>query len=254
MDSLTTHVHYNIFPSPHHSYSSPQKQVSYEFASGLSPTDEHDQPAMTSAAAKVFAIPELLEHILLLVGEGTRYEDIATIQQLFALRRVNKEFYHTIRGSPKIQRAMYLLPSPVGDLATAGVPYTINPLLRGRILDMATFAVAFRTLSIAPGDGTGSLIIESTFKDSMRFMTNIRLLPGTSWRAMLLTSSPCSIEVRVPVLFRKGQWSATLNGASTLGELIDLSNGKYEHYVREIAREDERGRRWKGMGMKTARK
>ena len=54
-----------------------------------------------SAAAKAFAVPELLEAILLEVGKSD-------MKPLFVLQRVSTTFRDTMRSSPKLWRVMFM--------------------------------------------------------------------------------------------------------------------------------------------------
>ena len=67
----------------------------------------------TSAAARVLAIPELLEMILLHLSMPALIDSITatpTIQELFAVQRVNATFRNMIQQSMKLRRVMYLDP------------------------------------------------------------------------------------------------------------------------------------------------
>ncbi|CAK4030964.1 Hypothetical predicted protein [Lecanosticta acicola] len=66
------------------------------------------------AAAKVFAVPELLEDILVKmalqevhIGESTQ-QQYGPALSLFILQRVNTDFSNTIKGSIKLRRLMFL--------------------------------------------------------------------------------------------------------------------------------------------------
>lgn len=71
-----------------------------------------------SAAAKVFAVPELLESILLNLP----------LSRLFTLQRVNSTFKGVIGGSIAIRRRMFLEPSQLNDVDEA------NQLLSDKLL------------------------------------------------------------------------------------------------------------------------
>ncbi|CAK4033130.1 Hypothetical predicted protein [Lecanosticta acicola] len=59
-----------------------------------------------SAAFRVLDTAELLEKILLCLGEGT--EDDGPVKQLFTLQRVDKTFRNSIQASSKLRRLMCL--------------------------------------------------------------------------------------------------------------------------------------------------
>ncbi|GIZ47281.1 hypothetical protein CKM354_001037700 [Cercospora kikuchii] len=93
------------------------------------------------AAMKVFAVPELLEHILIqaVVGQHTRDRELSARRDdefgalkmwpmpgygnitkggvcLFRIQRVNKTFRNTIQGSTKLKQLIYLAPRDNADL------------------------------------------------------------------------------------------------------------------------------------------
>ncbi|WPB06638.1 uncharacterized protein RHO25_011295 [Cercospora beticola] len=93
------------------------------------------EPLHTSAAHRVFAIPELLEHILLQVTHTLTLQDQTAytnfliperpVTQLFQLQRVNHAFAAMIATSPALQRRMGLLELTERDdilVATQAVP------------------------------------------------------------------------------------------------------------------------------------
>jgi hypothetical protein len=79
---------------------------------------------MRSAAEQVFAIPELLEQILILVPTADRKNNsgqtsigFSAKSSLFVLQRVNKGFHNVIATSPKLSRMMGLKHvMPIGNL------------------------------------------------------------------------------------------------------------------------------------------
>lgn len=80
----------------------------------------------TSAAEKLFAIPELLEHILL-SGFGDS-SDVNHTVGLYALRRVSKAFLNITTTSKKLQRVMFLCRSSDGEKEHLPSP---NPFIPG---------------------------------------------------------------------------------------------------------------------------
>lgn len=66
------------------------------------------------AAARVFAIPELLEHILIVLAHEMiktscgGYSHLGPTATLSRYQAVNHTFHSTVTGSPKLQRLMYM--------------------------------------------------------------------------------------------------------------------------------------------------
>lgn len=106
------------------------------------------EPLHTSAAPRVFAIPELLEHILLQVPHTLTWEDQRgytgnliperPIAQLFQLQRVNHAFAAMIATSPALQRRMGLSEITNSDetlVVTQAVPFfDLNDFLHAKSL------------------------------------------------------------------------------------------------------------------------
>ncbi|KAK4889741.1 hypothetical protein LTR27_011453 [Elasticomyces elasticus] len=84
------------------------------------PQQDHTAPdeSVAGAAAKVFAVPELLEMILLPLHQDTL--------QLFPLRRVNSTFHDLIRSS-KVLRHYVELQHPITNRETRGLIF--NPVI-----------------------------------------------------------------------------------------------------------------------------
>jgi hypothetical protein len=62
---------------------------------------------MSSAAGQVFAIPELLEHIILYIYENSlNVADQTHSKELFTLQRVSCSFNNAINGSLKLKFKM----------------------------------------------------------------------------------------------------------------------------------------------------
>ena len=72
-------------------------------------------------AAKVFAVPELLENILLNLD----------LKQLFAVQAVNKDFQGVVSGSKDLKRKMFLLANE--DPTLEAMHLTLNPLFQERL-------------------------------------------------------------------------------------------------------------------------
>ena len=75
---------------------------------------------MASAAAKVFGIAELLEHILT--------QHTISVQDLYTLQRLNRFTQQVIETSPQLQTRMYLKPDENYNIKSARV---LHPFLKG---------------------------------------------------------------------------------------------------------------------------
>ena len=97
---------------------------------------------MLSTAEQVFAIPELLEHILLYLDErGSYVVDPQRSKELFTLQRVSRSFNNTVRGSIKLKAKMgleYPLPENTMAVRSAGL---ISPYLKDEELKLSPFTV-----------------------------------------------------------------------------------------------------------------
>ena len=67
-----------------------------------------------AAAKRVFAIPELLEPILLFIDDNNWIYKMAAAKRLYVLQRVNTTFANTIQGSGKLKYRMGLDYKPRG--------------------------------------------------------------------------------------------------------------------------------------------
>ena len=129
----------------------------------------------TSAAAKVFAVPELLEDILLEVGKSD-------MKPLFVLQRVSTTFRDTIDSSPKLRRVMFM----EGTNKERDTEPILNPLCFdesiNRVLRPATFTkwVPNRVLQIHDPDS-----------DSDGYNDEVRSILGLKCPRFL----PCRLEV-----------------------------------------------------------
>lgn len=97
-----------------------------------------------SAAAKVLAVPELMENILLNLP----------LSRLFTLQRVNSTFKGVIAGSIAIRRRMFLEPLQLNDFDEA------NQLLSDKLLRQATYPFVLRF------EDDGAPYIEGPFVDA----------------------------------------------------------------------------------------
>ena len=98
--------------------------------------------AMVSTAEQVFAIPELLEHILLYLDDrGSYMTDPQHSRELFTLQRVSRSFNNTVRGSIRLKARMgleYPLPEVTMAVRSSGL---ITPYLKNKKLKLTPFTV-----------------------------------------------------------------------------------------------------------------
>ena len=97
-------------------------------------TRNDTEPAIeSSAAAKVFAMPELLEAILIEVGESE-------MKSLFVLQRVDTTFQDTIERTRTLRRVMF----KQGTNKESDTEPTLNPLLFNKSANRVLYPLLFR--------------------------------------------------------------------------------------------------------------
>ncbi|GAB7355188.1 hypothetical protein MBLNU459_g5745t1 [Dothideomycetes sp. NU459] len=170
----------------------------------------------SAATSRVFAIPELLELILLSIPEAPASEPFpedprsplvhqrsTSLHSLLTAQRVSRAFARTIRSSSAIQRALYLQPSRTTASWTAdqgvGRP-SLNPMVQ------VPFQWRFSHL---PPDGSGRYSAYMVFERAD--MEYWRRRPG-SWQVMLL-SQPPSTDVAAVVWDREDETLAATRPA-----------------------------------------
>lgn len=106
--------------------------------------------ALGVSAEKVFAVPELLEQILLHLQPQERpaqlYADLDAVKELFAVERVSRSFLNTIEGSVGLRRRMGTSPSLPSAASTTlhrwdELNYDFAPYLAWRPLLLAPFGL-----------------------------------------------------------------------------------------------------------------
>jgi hypothetical protein len=107
---------------------------------------------VASAVERTFAIPELLEHILLcaVLHKHQGNQRLATIKTIFALQHTNRTVLETIEGSPKLRLLMglgQLPPKPVPNPAVYNWIFSLTPVLTWRELVVRPFNVDTPILS-----------------------------------------------------------------------------------------------------------
>ena len=199
---------------------------------------------MSSSADCVFAIPEILEHILLFIDPTTR--------NLYQLQTINRSFHHAINGSSPLLRTMEILHK----LPEQKKFRVCNPYLE---LQQLAFPVEFyRPVVLAPasprnsGEGWKLEIYVTIYLDesgtvpdkqigvkSSKSFTNP--LDG-SWRRMKVARFPVVIEVHLEVRDEVigarmyPEITADPSGEMTLGDVAEIIEG-----VNARSEEEHRG-------------
>lgn len=196
---------------------------------------------MARAAAKVFAIPELLEHILLFVHD-IQFSDVFErdiskfrkpslslevnldcwqdpIKQLFLLQRVSKTFQSTIQGSVRLRRCMEL-------------DYKSNN--SGEAAEVSTFLEFVipqsRVYELDSDDTECGILLHLIITPSG---SNFSIIAGErhSWRDMKVTRTKVLLQIDIDITyrdtnsdFRYQETYIFAAGEGTLGQLADIFN------------------------------
>ena len=170
----------------------------------------------TNAAAKVFAIPELLEDILLHLD----------MKQLFSLQRVNSSFHGTIKKSSPLRQKMWL---DTG-VANGWTKNAVNPLFLDKTDRGVLYPVLFVGGECLPviDPNTGDLFVDITVRVkfdmdmSQAEHTRWPILQQGSWRKTKLSRCNCSINVRQAIDGSSIFQTRPLGTGDTLGDLADM--------------------------------
>jgi hypothetical protein len=191
-----------------------------------------DEPTSTGVS-KVFAIPELLEHILVKL-------DVRYPHQLFVMQRVNSTFKGVIESSKPIRQAMYLEASEED-----GTIPKINPLI------MTCREEHPRVIFLRPQEGAakGTGVYDLRFEkrepaDEGAFQNDADGYPTTGYVRFPPTWNPAAGSWRKMVIWNKkrttevGAWPDGIRGgkgpndtykmgpACTLKDLFDIFHDK----------------------------
>ena len=133
--------------------------------------------ASNGACAKVFAITELLEKVLLQLPN----------KDLLLAQRVNQSFYHTISESPALQQKLFYTAK---DTHSADELPTINPLLhrffKYRRLECCSISFARKAHASE---------VRAEFMNDAHCKAGLREMKTGSWKNMLVASPPCAVEI-----------------------------------------------------------
>lgn len=191
----------------------------------LRPNREMDDAIQASTAStRVFAIPELVEHILTHIVPQQRCssdrfsfpDQIAqatSIRTLYKLQRVNKTFSKTVQRSKTLRRAMFLEHAYSGEHQDKSM-LQINPLIF--TLSPATASISWRIAE------TPWLMCQHTiqFQVQVRDLNSLYdtpLVQGvlvqpspqrrvSSWRRILLSNMPVQIQFNFNISERGAYW------------------------------------------------
>ena len=159
----------------------PKRKSSFAAVSMLM-SEDTELMSGTSAAAKVFAVPELLEVILIEVGE-------VDMKSLFVLQRVDTAFHDIIERSRKLRRIMFM----EGTNEESDTEPILNPLCFGesinRVLRPATLTkwVPNRVLQIHDPDSDSD-----GYKDEVRSILGLKCPRFLLCRLEVQSTAPAS--------------------------------------------------------------
>ncbi|KAK5730148.1 hypothetical protein LTR15_000082 [Elasticomyces elasticus] len=177
------------------------------------------------AAAKVFAIPELLEMILLPLHQDTL--------QLFPLRRVNSTFHDLIRGS-KVLRYHLKIPRLTADPYTRGFIFSpVVPVPTGMIdifspLDI--FSTSINKIYVKLNSEWHHRFISSPEHTVVLLMAEPMSMK-TSWREIVIAEGG-DVRNKFVMSCQTPPWSCiVMEKGTTMGWLMD----KYMAELRQLA-------------------
>lgn len=184
---------------------------------------------MNMAPPKVFAIPELLEIILVGVGENN---DLAGIKSLFVLQSVNSTFDNVIKNSPKLRRIMF----KQGTDSKHDTEAVLNPLCfdesKQRILcpTRLYFWDPLWPVGFPASETQLALDLELVPGDSLR----PRQSSNASWRTLKISRCFTPRTIACAVITHDNICDIRFSTHSTLGELMDQVLGS--HVLRDLER------------------
>ncbi|KAK5119263.1 hypothetical protein LTR85_007877 [Meristemomyces frigidus] len=168
---------------------------------------------MATRAAEVFAIPELLESILLQLPA----KDLLFAQSICA------SFRNAIANSIKIQRTLYPKPSPANPEDASAAP-RLNPLIR-HLLEAAMTGIKLCEPGCAGrfipdcSDASEAYHIHVNTLDCDRPEQLWQELRPGSWQEMMIASPPCPV-FRVDNCRSMGPCHYKEFGVARIGELV----------------------------------
>ena len=172
-----------------------------------SPSASTSKQTMASAAARVFAIAELVEQVLLYIEDG---------QRLFGLQRVSRSFDMTINGSTGLLRKMRICQKTLSHEHYIGKLVAVNPYLIGLsfgpngVHDLSYQGAGRMEQSPGIGVHFNFVDVSTLHKGKYRGLTGAAKLRRRrkcwdgSWRSMMISTiaQPVLVCVHVHVRFK----------------------------------------------------
>ena len=173
----------------------------------------------STAAEKVFQMPELLENILVFVPT----------KQLFVIRRVSSIFRNVVEVAPTLKYSLFLAHQPRPTFSNDGMPI-MTPLVESLLSNLG-----FKIVDYWYRDGDRPHLILQFNRPRLRIPSQSNTMDGlprnelkASWRCTKITAFPTPITVQLEDGGGPGAWqysaSRDLNGEqATLGALWDFA-------------------------------
>lgn len=189
------------------------------------------------ASSKVFAIPELLEKILM---------DLGIRELLVNAQRVDKTWHATIKGSKKLQQALFLEPIPLETIhgtrrwsvkESEGTLYLSTNALESGI-DVLKKNMLKASIVVNPL--TWYMPHNVDCYEPLPTRQIAKCAPNASWRRMLLTQPPVKFIYRGKSIVRlsdtdKAGWSII---KKLLPQMPSFPRARYANQVETILRSD----------------
>ena len=177
----------------------------------------------STASSKVFAIPELVECILL--------QGATDIKTLFRLQRINPTVQAIIKDSKALQRKLWLLEPNEPVPLDFDVPYPalVNPLLVEDLPILRNFRFLMHPGEQARHGGNDTMIMMAVGKkdfiiEDLQVSGPDSPLPD-SWRRSIVLAATYNIYLGVFVhdtnTSRRAEYSVGINAGATLGKLAE---------------------------------
>ena len=190
--------------------------------------------AASSVAAKVFALPELLEMILFQLS----------IRQLYRVQRVCRAFKDITERSARLRRHMFLDLERRSDSAPILAIHS-EPRLSGNIFDTTTFFLDDHKYQQYSGVFEINMATYLKVKDGRVFPPIFGCDESASWRK----TNTCNLDIPIEVKFN---WHRIIRSARdvsqahflagserTMGHLCDLALKVGEHFISMLSAEME---------------
>lgn len=208
--------------------------------------------ASKTASRRVFGIAELLEQILLYLGQD------CSLETLFLLQRVNKLFKDSINRSVFLRRRMRLLyDDAAGQVRVYPNTAALYPKLdpsNNRKLDISPLEL----ISTGPALFGHGIIITFSYNAKHDFGMHwgvrgrnnfLHRYKKASWRRMKITCVPMPIYIVVRMAY-EGHTVELSPSEATLGKMVDvLEEARRKDQARKVAETEAAKRRWLGSSI-----